>query len=70
MLTNLALGGLRRMGPANWSEGDRFVRCLIWFESKTAKKSAKGSKGRGLPGFSAGRRIRPSTRSAALDGTV
>ncbi len=39
------------MGPENWSDGDRTVRCLIWFESKTTKKSAKGSKGRGLPGY-------------------
>ncbi|WP_196279014.1 septum formation family protein [Catellatospora vulcania] len=41
--------------PANsesWAAGDRVVRCSIYFfNGKTMKKSAKGSKGKGVPGW-------------------
>ncbi|MEV0459784.1 septum formation family protein [Catellatospora methionotrophica] len=36
----------------SWADGDRTVRCSIWFgDGKTMKKSAKGSKGKGVPGW-------------------
>ncbi|MEV4411597.1 septum formation family protein [Catellatospora sp. NPDC049609] len=38
-------------GSASWKAGDRRVRCAIWFDTKTMKKSARGTKGRGLPNF-------------------
>lgn len=38
--------------PESWAAGDRMVRCSLWFyDGKTMKKSAKGSKGKGVPGW-------------------
>ncbi|MEV4411596.1 septum formation family protein [Catellatospora sp. NPDC049609] len=39
------------LGSDNWAEGDRQVRCWMWFGSKTLKKSAKGTGGKGLPAW-------------------
>lgn len=32
-----------------WAQGDHLVHCAIWFDKKTTKGSAKGTKGKGLP---------------------
>ncbi|MEU8081539.1 septum formation family protein [Catellatospora citrea] len=39
-------------GSESWAAGDRVVRCSVWFSGgKTMKKSVKGSKGKGVPGW-------------------
>ncbi|WP_144119707.1 septum formation family protein [Catellatospora sichuanensis] len=38
-------------GYERWKAGDRAVRCAMWFETKTMTKSAKGTKGKGVPYF-------------------
>ncbi|MFC7244674.1 septum formation family protein [Catellatospora aurea] len=37
--------------PEAWAAGDRRVRCTVYFGTKKIKKTAKGTKGKGLPGF-------------------
>lgn len=39
------------LGEDDWTAGNRLVRCYVWFGGGTMKKSAKGSKGKGLPNF-------------------
>ncbi|GAA1619754.1 septum formation family protein [Catellatospora bangladeshensis] len=39
------------LGEDGWADGNRLVRCYVWFGGSTMKKSAKGSKGKGLPNF-------------------
>ncbi|MFD0592982.1 septum formation family protein [Catellatospora coxensis] len=37
--------------PEAWAAGDRRVRCVVYFGTKKVKKTVKGTKGKGLPGF-------------------
>ncbi|WP_144119706.1 septum formation family protein [Catellatospora sichuanensis] len=55
----VSTGSANRIGvissPHNaeaWASGDRVVRCSVWFyDGKTMKKSAKATKGKGVPGW-------------------
>lgn len=38
-------------GFEEWKAGNRAVRCAMWFETKSMTKSAKGTKGKGVPYF-------------------
>ncbi len=35
----------------SWNGGNRLVRCAVWFDDKTMKKSARGTRGKGVPNF-------------------